>query len=57
MSDVVSAVLAAATNPAPPDAVVLPLAGQSVVAISSPSGLVASTGNLDWTSNSKNEFV
>ena len=29
---------------------------QSVVAISSPNGLVASTGNLYWTSKSFNEF-
>ena len=34
----------------------IPLGSQSVVAISSPSGLVASTGNLYWTSKSFNEF-
>lgn len=33
-----------------------PLAGQSVVALSRPNGLIASTGNLYWTSTAADEF-
>jgi hypothetical protein len=38
------------------DAGVVPMASTSVVAYSSPSGLIASTGNLYWTSKTWSEF-
>jgi hypothetical protein len=44
------------SGPAASAGVILPLAAQSVLAFSSPTGLVASTGNLYWTSTSVNEF-
>jgi hypothetical protein len=34
----------------------VPLAASSIVAYSSPNGLIASTGNLYWTSTSQDEF-